>query len=87
MVTLGWGQRSNISKFSNAKSISKIFLSNYVCVLTNNVKHINGIFILLPGSRPRGGTGGSKNLALGFARLLILVLVKDSLSCAKCYLF
>ena len=63
-------------------SISKIFIPNFVRVLTNKRKYIlNRIFILLLGSCPRGGTWGtgvSKTLAWGFAmaphRLRILVL-------------
>ena len=61
-------------------SISKIFIPNFVRVLTNKRNILNRIFILLLGSAPGvglGGAGGSKILARGFAmaphRLRILV--------------
>ena len=45
---------------SITKSISKIFIPNFVCVLINeDTKHIfDRFFILSPGSCPRGGTWG-----------------------------
>ena len=41
-------------------SISKIFIPNFVCVLTNEryKTYQTGFFILSPGSCPRGGTWG-----------------------------
>ena len=40
-------------------SISKIFIPNFVCVLTNErSKHQRQDFFLSPGSCPRGGTWG-----------------------------
>ena len=41
-------------------SISKIFIPNFVCVLTNEryKTYQTGLFILSPGSCPRGGTLG-----------------------------
>ena len=72
---LGRGQKVKYHLISITKSISKIFIPNVVCVLTNEIQCIqnisDGIFILLPGSFPRGGTlgcfGESKTLAWGFA--------------------
>ena len=55
-------------------SISKIFIPNSLCVYSQIKKIeniLNRIFILLPGSCPRGGTcgcwGESKTLSWGFA--------------------
>ena len=46
--------------FSITKSISKIFIQNCVCVLTNEryKTYQTGFCILWPGSCPRGGTWG-----------------------------
>ena len=64
-MTLGEVKRSNIINMS----ISKIFIPNFVCVLTKyKIENIlNRIFILLPGSCPGVGLGESKTLAWGFA--------------------
>ena len=45
---------------STTKSISKIFIPNFVCVLTNEryKTYQTGFIILSPGSCPRGGTWG-----------------------------
>ena len=64
-------------------SISKIFIPNFVCVLTNKRKYFEQNFYSVAGVMPHGwdygGAGGSKTLAWGFAmaphRLRILVNV------------
>ena len=65
-------------------SNSKIFIPNFVCVLTNkNRKHIEQNFHSVAGAMPQGWDlrvlGGSKTLAWGFAmashRLRILVAI------------
>ena len=55
----GRGQKVKYHLISITKSISKIFIPNLVCVLTNEIQNISdGILILMPGSCPRGGTLG-----------------------------
>ena len=55
---LGRGQKVKYL-ISITKSISKTFIPNFVCVLTNEIQNISdAIFILLPRSCPRGGTLG-----------------------------
>ena len=51
------------------KSISKMFIPNFVCVLTNerNKPYQTGFFILLPGSCLRGVTWG----CLGFKNQIL----------------
>ena len=55
---LGRGQKVKYHLISITKSISKIFIPNFVCVLTNEryKTYQTGFFILSPGSCPRGGT-------------------------------
>ena len=54
---LGRGQKVKYHLISITKSISKIFIPNFVCVLTNErYKAEDRIFILSPGSCPRGQT-------------------------------
>ena len=55
---LGRGQRVKYHLISITNSISKIFIPNFVCVLTNEryKTYQTGFFILLPGSCRRGGT-------------------------------
>ena len=66
-MTLGRGQKV---KYHNM-SISKIFIPNFVCVLTNIKKIesiLNRIFILLPRSCPGvglRGAGGVKKFSAG----------------------
>ena len=57
---LGRGQKVKYHLISITKSISKIFIPNFVCVLTNEryKTYQTGFFILSPGSCPRGGTWG-----------------------------
>ena len=56
---LGMGQKVRYHLISITKSISNIFIPNFVCVLKNkDTKHIRWDFILWPGSCPRGGTLG-----------------------------
>ena len=57
---LGRGQKVKYHLFSITKSISKIFIPNFVCVLINKryKTYVTGFFILSPGSCPRGGTWG-----------------------------
>ena len=57
---LGRGQKVKYHLISNTKSISKIFIPNFVCVLTNEryKTYQTGFIILSPGSCPRGGTWG-----------------------------
>ena len=57
---LGRGKKVKYHLISITKSISKIFIPNFVCVLTNEryKTYWTGIFILFPGSCPRGGTLG-----------------------------
>ena len=57
---LGRGQKVKYHLISITKSISKIFLPNFMCVLTNEryKTYQTGFFILSPGSCPRGGTWG-----------------------------
>ena len=56
---LGRGEKVKYHLISITKSISKIFIPNFMCVLTNErYKHIRQVFILSPGSCPRGGTLG-----------------------------
>ena len=50
------GSKVKYHLISITKSISKIFVPNFVCV--QNIS--DGIFILLPRSCPRGGTGGAQ---------------------------
>ena len=54
------GQKIKYHLISITKSISKIFIPNFVCALTNErYKNISdGFFILSPGSCPRGWTRG-----------------------------
>ena len=67
---LGRGQKVKYHLISIIKSISKSFIQNFVCVLTNERYISDGIFILSPGSCPRGGTlvrwgcqGGQKKIS------------------------
>ena len=55
---LGRGQKVKYHLISITKSISKIFIPNFVCVLTNEryKAYQTGFFILSSGSCPRGGT-------------------------------
>ena len=57
---LGRGQKVKYHLISITKSISKIFILNFVCVLTNEryKTYQTFFFILSPGSCPRGGTLG-----------------------------
>ena len=52
---LGRGQKVKYHLISITKSISKIFNPNFVCVIQNISDRV---FILSPGSCPRGGTWG-----------------------------
>ena len=58
--SLGRGQKVKYHLISITKSISKIFIPNFVCVLTNEryKAYLTGFFILLARSCPRGGTLG-----------------------------
>ena len=74
---LGRGQKVKFNVISITKSISKIFIPNFVCALTNErYKFIRRVLILLPGSCPRAGTWGY----LG-AKIQLLPAV-----CPLCYL-
>ena len=57
---LGRGQKVKCHLISITKSISKIFIPNFVGVLTNEryKTYQKGFLILLPGSCPRGGAWG-----------------------------
>ena len=57
---LARGQKVKFHLISITKSISKIFIPNFVCVLTNEryKTYQTGFFILLPGSCPREGSWG-----------------------------
>ena len=57
---LGRGQKVKYYLISIAKSISKIFIPNFLCVHTNEryKTYQTVISILLPGSCPRGGIWG-----------------------------
>ena len=57
---LGRGQKVKYYLISITKSISKTFISNFVCVLNNEryKTYQTGFFILSSGSSPRGGTWG-----------------------------
>ena len=57
---LGRGQKVKYHLHSITKSFSKIFIPNFVCVLTNerNKTYQMGFIFLSPGSCPRGGTWG-----------------------------
>ena len=57
---LGRGQKVKYHLISITKSISKIFIPNFVCVLTNEryKTYQTFFFILSPGSCPRVGTWG-----------------------------
>ena len=55
---LGRGQKVKYHLISIIESISKIFMPNFVCVLTNERYISDRIFILSSGSCPRGVTLG-----------------------------
>ena len=59
--SLGEGSKGQITLISITKSISKIFIPNFVCVLTNEryKTYQTFFFILSPGSCPRVGLGGT----------------------------
>ena len=57
-IFLGRGQKVKYHLISITKSMSKIFIPNFVCVVTNERYISDGFFILSPGSCPRGGTWG-----------------------------
>ena len=75
---LGRGQKVKYHLISITKSISKIFIPNFVCVLTNEryKTYQTFFFILSPGSCPRGGTWGYLGANIKF-RLAV---------CPLCYL-
>ena len=62
---------------SITKSISKIFIPNFVCVLANIS---GGILILSPGSCPRGGTWGCFGVKNSNSVLLRLLSVHYAIS-------
>ena len=67
---LGRGQKVKYHLIPITKSISKIFIPNFVCVHTNKRKYIEQNFHSVVGVMPKGwdlGAGGSKTLAWGFA--------------------
>ena len=79
---LGKGQMVIYHLISITKSISKMFIPNFVCVLTNERKKTisDRVFILLPGSCPRGviwGCLGFKNQIL--SRRLSVISPPESL--------
>ena len=61
---LGRGQQFKYHLISITKSISKIFIPNFVCVVTNEryKTYQTGFFILSPGSCPRDGTCSTANI-------------------------
>ena len=65
---LGRGQKVKYHLISITKSISKIFIPNFVYVLTNERYNAyqRFFFILWPGSCPRGGTLGYLGAELKF---------------------
>ena len=71
---LGRGQKVKYHLISITKSISKIFIPNFVCVLTNERHKTDRIFIFLPGSCPRGGTWGYLGAKIKFCPLCYLLL-------------
>ena len=64
------GRSQNVKYHLNSitKSILKVFIPNIVFVLTNEmIQNISDrIFILLPGSCPRGGTCGCLEVKMKF---------------------
>ena len=56
----GFFQKVKYHLISITKSISKLFIPNFMCVLTNKryKTYQTGVFILSPESCPRGGTSG-----------------------------
>ena len=75
---LGRGQKVKYHLISITKSISKIFIPNFVCVLTNEryKTYQTGFFILSPGSCPRGRTWGYLGAKIKFRPVV----------CPLCYL-
>ena len=76
---LGRDQKVKYHLISITKSISNIFIPNFVCVLTNErykTYQTDGIFILLPGSCPRGGSWGYLGAKIKFCPVV----------CPLCYL-
>ena len=75
---LGRSQTVKYHLISITKSISKIFIPNFVCVLTNEryKTYQTGFFILSPGSCPRGGTWGYLGAKIKFRPVV----------CPLCYL-
>ena len=70
---LGRGQKVKYHLISITKSILKIFIPNFVCVLTNEryKTYQTGFFILLPGSCPRGGTLGRPGGQIFFSNIVM----------------
>ena len=62
-MALGWGKRSNFIELQLQSQFQRFFIPNFVCV---NIS--NRIFIMLPGSCPKGGNWGAvavKNFSVG----------------------
>ena len=75
---LGRGQKVKYHLISITKSISKIFIPNFVSVLTNEryKTYQTGFLFLSPGSCPRGGTWGYLGAEIKFRPVV----------CPLCYL-
>ena len=67
--TIGRDQKVKYHLISITKSISKIFIPNFVCVLTNERYKTYQIFILSTGSCPRGGTSGRWGVPRGSKKI------------------
>ena len=72
--SLGRGQKVKYHLIS----ITKIFIPNFVCVLTNEIQNISDrIFILSPGSCPRGRTWGCPGGQKKFFSIMFMSLIKS----------
>ena len=75
---LGRGQKVKYHLISITKSISKIFIPNFVCVLTNERYKTYQTDILSPGSCPRGGTWGAQGVKKFFFSNIVMWHIKST---------
>ena len=82
----GADQKVKYHLISITEPILKIFIPNFVCVLTNE-RYINtsdGIFIMLPGSCTKGGTLGGLGVSRGSIMVMWHIKLTGMTSRTKC---